>query len=45
MGETDYAILCYSFQESRMITPEYQEWKEILMDEITRFPAARLFKD
>ena len=28
-----------------MITPEYQEWKEMLMDEITRFPAARLFKD
>ena len=28
-----------------MITPEYQEWKEMLMDEITSFPAARLFKD
>ena len=45
LGETGHAFLCYSFQESRMITPEYQEWKEMFMDEITRFPAARLSKD
>ena len=30
MGETDHVFLCYSFQESRMITPEYQDKKIIV---------------